>query len=381
MRFGVHGEHGEILRGGFPGDRCRLTGVFRSILFFAPIVLLVYWVRGALPPFALAAFLSFVLEPGVTALERRGNPRIRSILAVYGLALIIFLIVCVCFLPRFVSDLRRLGDEIPGLVGTLQSYFQMVRQAASGQTLLPGLERGVLGFLDQTEVFMETIGENIQDYFLSSARLVSYACVSPVIAYYILRDMNRWRKRSFVFLAKYPLPFVDLLRDIDQVLGGFVRGQSIVAASVMAMVWAASSILKLEYGAIFGFISGLGEFVPFFGPVVGAVPFLMAALMKSAATFLWALGFVAFIQWFDSSIIVPRVTGPRVGLHPLWIIFALFAGKEILGTWGIFLAVPLAGVTRVVLRFVKAMEGKWGRGFPGGSGESRNQGDPEEGVR
>ncbi len=376
----MHGEHGESLRGGSPGDRRRLTGIFRSILFLALIGLLLYWIRGALPPFALAAFLSFVLEPAVTALERRGNSRVRGILVVYGLSLAVLLVVSLCLLPRFVSDLRRLGDEIPGFVETLQSYFQAIRQAA-GRTLLPGLERGILSFLDEIEAFTETIGGNIQDYFLSSARLISYACVSPVIAYYILRDINRWRRRSLVFLAKYPLPYVDLLRDVDQVLSGFVRGQSIVAASVMAMVWAASGILKLQYGALLGFISGLGEFVPFFGPVVGAVPFLLAALTKSTATFLWALGFVVFIQWFDSSIIVPRVTGPRVGLHPLWVILALFAGREILGIWGIFLAVPLAGVIRVVLRFLKAMEGKWGRGFPGVSGESRRQGDPEEDVQ
>ena len=102
-------------------------------------------------------------------------------------------------------------------------------------------------------------------------------------------------------------------------------------------------------------ISGLGEFIPYFGPAIGSIPILVVAFLNSPVTGLWALALVAFIQWFDSSVLVPRVTGERIGLHPLWGIFAIFAGGELLGFWGIFLAVPLAGIFRVLLGFLQVV--------------------------
>lgn len=315
----------------------------------------IYAVRAILPPFIIAAFLSYVLEPLVTFLQRQGLTRARGIMLVYAGLLVTVALFVVYFVPTFVRDVQGLAGQIPRIIGLVQSYAVSAREIVTRYNLPPGLERGVVNSLLQVETVLEHLGDNLFSYFLSSATIVSYLVVSPVIAYYILRDINRWRQRALIYMAKYPLPYVDLVRDIDQVLTGFVRGQSIVAAAVAAMVWTTSAILGLKFGAALGLMAGLGEFIPFFGPIVAAIPIAISGLMKSTPTGMWAIGFVLVIQWIDSNLIVPRVTGPRVGLHPIWIMFSLLAAGELLGFWGVLLAVPLGGTTGALLKFGKTM--------------------------
>lgn len=264
------------------------------------------------------------------------------------------------FIPAFVEDIKGLAGQIPRVIGLVQSYAASAKEIVTRYNLPAGIERGVVNSLIRAEQFLGDLGDDAFAYFLSSATIVSYAVVAPVISYYMLRDMNKWRQRALVSMAGYPLPYIDLLRDVDRVITGFVRGQSIVAASVAVMVWIAAYALGLRYGAALGLIAGLGEFLPFFGPVIASVPIVAAGFIKSAATGVWALVVVVIIQWIDGNIIVPRVTGPRVGLHPLWIVFSLLAGGKLLGFWGLFIAVPLGGMVGAFLKFGKALYSRQG---------------------
>ncbi len=287
--------------------------------------------------------------------QSRGLPRNRSILAVYLIVLVILIAAVTSLVPRLTRDVRKLAGEIPSLISTFQRYAAMIHSATTDYDLPPGLTRALVGFLQRSEKVLVDAGDNLFTYFTSSATFLSYIVIAPVIAYYILLDMNLWRQRGLLFAARYPLPYMDLLRDVDGVVSGFVRGQSIVAFSVFLMAWAASAILGLGYGAVLGFLAGLGEFIPFAGPIIGAVPFLLAALAKSPQTMAWSLGAVVLIQWIDANLIVPRITGPRVGLHPLWILFALLAGADLFGFWGLLLAVPVAGIAGALVKFARAL--------------------------
>lgn len=314
-----------------------------------------YLVRAVLPPFIIAAFLSYVLEPLVTLIQRRRVSRARSILLVYAGLLLGLALFVVYFVPAFARDVQGLAEQVPRFIGIVQSFAVSARETAIRYNLPPGVERGLVDTLRRIEGVLSSLGDNAYSYFLSSATILSYAVVAPVIAYYILKDINKWRQRALVAMARYPLPYIDLLRDTDRVLTGFVRGQSIVAASVTVMMWTALAILGIRFGAALGLIAGLAEFIPFFGPFIAGVPVALLAFMKSTATGVWSLILIAVIQWTDSNLIVPRVTGPRVGLHPIWIVFALFAGGELLGFWGLFVAVPVAGIVGALLKFGRAM--------------------------
>ncbi|MGI6642504.1 MAG: AI-2E family transporter [Bacillota bacterium] len=346
---------------GFLTDRRRIVRALSRALIVFGAAYFIYRVRKILPPFAIAWFISFMLEPAVSWLEGRKIPRARSILLVYAVLLVALSVVLLYFVPRFVRDIKVLAGEIPRIISTVKTYRTRIQGIAAQHNLPGGLDRGLVSLLEWLEGFLDRIGDNLIPYFASSAAFISYLVISPVIAYYILRDMNRWRQRALVFLAQYPMPYVDLVRDIDKVVSGFVRGQTLVALIVWAMVWVATAILGVKYGVVLGMVSGLGEFVPFFGAVIGSIPVLLAALAKSTMTMVWALGLIVFIQWLDANLIVPKVTASRVGLHPLWVMFSMLAGAELFGFWGILLAVPAAGVMGAFYKFLRAILGNHGK--------------------
>jgi len=318
------------------------------------VALSLYLVRRVLVPFIIAAFLSYVLEPVVLFFQRFGISRRASILSVYALLFLIIALMGLYFIPRFAKDLRDISLSLPLYLEKLQGIAENLTEMAQRHNLPPGLERGLVNAIRQVESTLERSGENVIPYFFLSLTFLSYLVLAPIIGYYILRDINKWRQKILVRLAGYPLAYLDLARDIDKVLAGFVRGQSIVALAVMILVWAASTLLGLKYAVFLGVIGGLGEFVPYFGPIAASVPMIAVALLKSPITGLWAFLAIVVIQWFDSNILVPRVTGSRVGLHPLWIIFSLLVAEEILGIWGVFVAVPVAGVAKALVKFLGA---------------------------
>lgn len=326
-----------------------------SALFLSLGALFLFAVRQVLPPFIIAAFLSYILEPVVSAVQGQGLSRTRSILLVYFLLACLLGILVIFFIPAFVKDIQGLAAQIPRVIGLVQAYALSAKEIVIRYNLPAGIERGVIDSLLKAEEFLGNIGSNAFAYFLSSATAVSYMVVAPIISYYMLRDLNQWRRRALVAMARYPLPYVDLLTDIDRVITGFVRGQTIVAAVVAALVSMAAYILGLRYGVVLGLVAGLGEFVPIFGPLFASIPVILAGFMKSFSTGVWALVIVVVIQWFDANIVVPRVTGARVGLHPLWILFSLMASGKLLGFWGLFLGVPIAGMLSAFFRFLRAL--------------------------
>ncbi len=326
-----------------------------SALFLSLGALLLYAVRSVLSPFIIAAFLSYILEPVVNAVQGLGVSRPRSILLVYLLLACLLSLFVVYFIPAFVKDIQGLAGQIPRVIGLVQAYAASAKEIVIKYNLPAGIERGVINSLLRAEEFLGNLGNNAFVYFLSSATAVSYVVVAPIIAYYILRDLNQWRRRALVAMARYPLPYVDLLTDIDRVITGFVRGQTIVAAMVAVLVSVSAYILGLKYGAVLGLVAGLGEFVPFFGPLFASIPVVASGLMKSFSTGIWALAMILVIQWLDANIVVPRITGSRIGLHPLWILFSLMAGGKLLGFWGLFLGVPIAGVLAAFFRFLRAL--------------------------
>ena len=292
-----------------------------SALFLCLGGLFIYAVRQVLSPFIIAAFLSYILEPAVSVVQSTGISRTRSILLVYLMLACLLSLLIVYFIPAFVKDIQGLAGQIPRVIGMVQSYAVSAKEIVVKYNLPAGIERGVINSLLRAEEFLGNLGSNAFSYFLSSATAVSYIVVAPIIAFYMLRDLNQWRRRALVAVSRYSLPYVDLLTDVDRVITGFVRGQTIVAAIVAVLVSGAAYVLGLRYGVVLGLVAGLGEFVPIFGPLFASIPVVLSGFMKSFSTGIWTLGVVAAIQWLDSNIIVPRVTGSRIGLHPLWILF------------------------------------------------------------
>jgi len=332
--------------------------LFRIVLAGLAICVLIFLLRPVILPFLLGGFFSYVLEPVVSHLSRRMK-RTRAILLTYLMIAVTAGLTAAYFVPNFLRDLQELGSEVPRYAEMLGGLLARLRELFRRYGIPPGVEQSFLRGLDEIRVAAESFAGRAARNVLASADAVTKILLAPVIGYYILRDVNSWRKAALVRLSKLPDPYLELFHETDTVLGGFVRGQAVVALAVTVMVWIAAAIVGLNYGAVLGVIAGLGEFIPYFGPIVAAIPMLVVGLAKSPVTALKTLAAILIIQQIDSTLIVPKVTGKRVGLHPLAVITALLIGGHYFGFWGFFLAVPAAGILRALFRFISRMMEIW----------------------
>lgn len=175
--------------------------------------------------------------------------------------------------------------------------------------------------------------------------------IAPVLAFYMLRDLDGFRARVRGFTSatgsrRWPA----LRQDINGLVGGFIRGQAMVALIIGSLTGTVLPLLQIRFTTILGILAGPGEFIPYFGPSIAAVPAVFAGFLTSPLRAAQVLLAVAIIQQVDTAVIGPKVLGDRTGLHPLLVILAVLPGGYLVGPWGLLLAVPVATVLRVLIK-------------------------------
>ncbi len=192
---------------------------------------------------------------------------------------------------------------------------------------------------------------------LAFANLLSLLLITPIVAFYLLRDWDRLVAQIDGLL---PRPALDTVRGevgkVDSILAGFVRGQATVCL-VLAIFYAVGLTLAgLEFGLIIGLLAGALSFIPFIGAGIGGLASIGLAIFQFGLADPVRIGIVAGIfilgQALEGNFLTPRLVGDRVGLHPVWVIFALLAGGVLAGFVGVLLAVPVAAVIGVLVRFL-----------------------------
>ena len=145
---------------------------------------------------------------------------------------------------------------------------------------------------------------------------------------------------------------VGLMIEMDNSLGSFIRGQLLISAIVGILIAVGLSIMGVDFALIIGLIAGIFNIVPYFGPIIGAVPAVVFALLKSPLTAVYVVLLFAVVNQVESSIISPNILGEHVGLHPVTVIFSIISGGYLFGILGVILAVPVTSIVKVTLRYV-----------------------------
>jgi len=327
-------------------------------LFFLIFVILVciyffYLIRGVIFSLGLAVLLAYLLNPLVSVIEKRGTPRTWAILLVY-LALFFFTAgVFLYGVPRIIEQLDRLAETIPQYTRQVQEIVESVQS----RYISLGIPDGMRQIIDERIRWVEDI--ILQQVKLTIASLIGVAgyifkmLLAPVLAFYFLKDLQLIKNKSISALPEeWRKDVTGLLHEIDQVLGSFIRGYLFVAAIVGGLTTVSMALLGVEFALMLGLVAGITELIPYFGPVIGAVPAVGLAILHSK----WLAVKVAFafliIHQLEGNIISPKILGDKVGLHPLVVIFSLFTGGELYGLTGMLLAVPVTAVLRVILNFL-----------------------------
>ena len=184
--------------------------------------------------------------------------------------------------------------------------------------------------------------------------LLSLLFITPIVAFYLLLDWDRMVAVLDSYIPRKNVPTVHaVMRDIDRVLSGWVRGQFLVCAMLGVFYAAGLTLVGLDFGLIIGLVTGLVSFMPYFGMILGFAIGLGVALAQFGVSIHLLLVAGVFIlgQVIEGNFVTPRLVGNRVGLHPVWTIFALLAGGVLAGFLGLLLAVPVAAVIGVLARF------------------------------
>lgn len=299
----------------------------------------------------IASFLvAFVLNPLVDRMQRGGARRALAILLVYVALFGLIAAAFVLFLGPLTEQLRGLTTNLPALLTPKKgTQTELDRIFAEHGILLT-----VAGLRNQLVSSISNFGGTLLSSTLTIVtgvvQVVTDLLLVLAITFYLLLDGHMMHTRAVRLMpAAYRDRWFFFEATIDKVLGGYIRGQLIVALTVGVAAGAGCAALGVQYFLVIGLLAFLFELIPMIGPVLGMIPAVLIALFQSPSLVVWVIIYFVVVQQIESNVIVPRVSGHAVGLHPLAALLALLVGLELGGLGGALLSVPLAGVLWVML--------------------------------
>ncbi|MEC9488969.1 MAG: AI-2E family transporter [Halanaerobium sp.] len=322
-------------------------------LFFYLTIFFLVRVRVVLLPFITAFILAYIVNPLVKGLYEKGVQRVVAILLIFAMVFSLLLSFFVFAYPIIINELDNLSRSIPGYLRDIEKFVNKMNQRYS-EIQLPYSVRQVLaqGF-DKLEAGVINLIEGITQLILGTLSRLLTLLIAPVLAFYFLKDQEKIGE-SFLSLVphSYRKDVQVLAEDVNRVFSGFLRGQLFVSLIVGSLTTIALYLLNIKYYFILGLVAATFNIIPFLGPILGGIPPVIFALLQGPWRALILIVILAFIQQVESGLISPKVMSTQVGLHPVTVIFALFAGGELFGLLGLILAVPAFGIMKVVLIFI-----------------------------
>ncbi|WP_299647081.1 AI-2E family transporter [uncultured Jannaschia sp.] len=317
------------------------------------VFLVVLWYLGpVLLPFLVGGAIAYILDPLADRLERLGLPRAgaTTVITLVGVTL---LVLAVAFLiPLLVQQLTALVKAAPDYFAALRDWLGTRFPDTVGED---GFVRR--GLSDLGEAVSARGGELAQSLVAGLFGVVNalvFIVVVPVVSFYLLLDWDNMVARIDDLLPREHAGRIrDIARDIDSTLASFVRGQLTVCLILGTFYSVALMLVGLQFGLVVGAVSGLITFIPYVGAIVGGSLAIGLALFQFWGEWWWIVavaGIFMFGQFFEGNILTPNLVGSSVGLHPVWLLFALAAFGAIYGFVGMLVAVPVAAALGVLAR-------------------------------
>jgi predicted PurR-regulated permease PerM len=340
-------------RDGMPSER----QVVFWLAALAAIILLLWLLSQILLPFVVGAAIAYLLTPVTDRLERLGVNRLAGALSIITLVVmtIVFLILLVA--PILGGQLSSFIDNLPGYVTRLQSLLSDPSrpwlQKILGASFSADKSMGDL--VAQGVGWLTTFLQSLWSGGRALVSLFSLVVVTPVVAFYLIYDWHRMISNVDGWVPVNQRETVrQLAREIDAAISGFVRGQTAVCLILGSFYAVALTLSGLNFGLLIGLISGIITFIPYVGSMTGLILALGVAVAQfwpDYSSILMVLGIFLVGQFLEGNLLAPKLVGESVGLHPVWLIFALLAFGYLFGFVGLMVAVPLAATIGVLGRF------------------------------
>jgi predicted PurR-regulated permease PerM len=333
-------------------DRLSLPRIHWAWLLVIVAFATLFWsARAVFSPFVAGFILAYLLDPPARRLEKLGVPRWLAAVTVLAVFITVFVAIILASAPIIQTEVVQFIDNLPRLMATaeplLQRGLRWSESAKSMDEILANVSSQAVSWATSSLTAVVTGS-------LAFVNVISFVVVTPLVAFYLLRDWPVILAQIDSWWPRLQAPAMrTLLRNANAALAGFVRGQSLVCLSLALFYAAGWSLVGLDYAIVLGILVGVLAFVPFVGVLFAVTLSLLVALGQYGLDFnqlALVIGVFVVGQILESSVLTPNLIGTRIGLHPVWVLFAVFAGGSVAGLAGVFLAVPVAAILGVVLR-------------------------------
>jgi predicted PurR-regulated permease PerM len=326
------------------------------MLTFVVGMLALYALREILLPFVAGMVLAYLLDPLASRLERIGINRLAATLVIIGTVVLLFVALILIFVPILTAQLGAFIEKLPGYVSRIQSVAMDPNREWLRRFIGEGVaDAQVSDLVKQGAGWITTFIKSLWSGGQALLSIFSLVVVTPVVAFYLLYDWNR-----MVATVDHWIPLQHretvrgLAREMNEAIAGFVRGQTSVCLILGSYYAVALTVVGLSFGLLIGLASGIITFIPYVGSMTGLVlagGVAVAQFWPEYTAIITVLVIFFVGQFLEGYVLAPKLVGESVGLHPVWLMFALFAFGYLLGFVGLLIAVPLAAIVGVLVRF------------------------------
>ncbi len=316
----------------------------------------VYVLRSVLMPFVAGIIIGYLLDPWASKFEKWGMSRTwATILTI----LLVILILVPALIALFGIIDSQLGHFLGVLPQYLSSFLKKIEPVIAGlQDRFPALEtekvrEAIRGNMDNTMKMVAGILRKVVSGGFAIVNIISLLLITPVVAFYMLRDWDAFVAKVDDLLPKHSKKSIEKqAKEIDGILSSFIRGQLSVCVLLGLFYAIGLYIVGLDLGVLVGFVAGIISFIPYVGSIFGFVVSLGIAFAQfdTWMPIAQVVGVFMVGQFIEGNFLTPNLVGDSVGLHPVWIMFALLAGGVLLGFLGLMIAVPVAAIIGVLVR-------------------------------
>lgn len=332
-----------------------------KLFYYAIVVAIVlgvlFTLKSLFVPLLISLFIAMILRPLVTYFESKGFSQTKIIVSIYSSFFIVTTFGFFIILPMISAQLSDFTTKLPIYMTRLEEYAIFLQTYINSKISFIDFSNFIQDFKDSFTQNISGLSTYLTSYISNIMNLLTYAMLVPFFSFFILKDMHLMNKTLLHYVPnRYFEVFVLLFNKIGNSIQLYIRGQLIDASFVGIMTAIGLSIIGFPFALLVGLIAGIGNFVPYFGPILGAIPAVLIILVTPEwATGTGVLSVIAvfmIVQAIETIFVYPVAVGNSVNIHPLIIIFALLVGGELAGILGMIVVIPLVAIIKVTFELL-----------------------------
>jgi predicted PurR-regulated permease PerM len=299
-------------------------------------------------PFILGGFITYLLHPFVEHLHEKGLSRVLAIFIIYVSFFTITGLAIYKGIPLVIRQVQDFSQNIPMFADQYSHWLQMIEQKTEGWPVR--LQEELDERIHQLERRSAQLLDQMGDGMGYVTKLIFLLGLIPFISFYLLKDIEKVKKMCWYLTPKsWRKQSLQFIRDVEESLGGYIRGQFIVGTIIGTLASIAFWLIKIKYPLLLGIFVGITNIIPYFGPIIGAIPAVIIGATISFRTVLFVIVIIAVLQFIEGNILSPYIVGKNLHMHPLLIMAALLVGGEIGGIIGLIIAVPILAILKTAI--------------------------------